>query len=61
MVAMGSVVGGYRIERVLGSRGMGAAYLAADPALPRHLALKVLSAELSCDPDFRIQLRRPLA
>ncbi|WP_085183514.1 serine/threonine-protein kinase PknH/PknJ [Mycobacterium bohemicum] len=58
MLTTGSVVGGYRIERVLGTGGMGAVYLAADPALPRQIALKVLSAELSRDPDFRARFVR---
>jgi serine/threonine-protein kinase len=54
----GSVVCGYRIERVLGAGGMGTVYLAADPNLPRQTALKVLSAELSRDPDFRARFIR---
>lgn len=58
MLAVGSVVAGYRIERVLGTGGMGAVYLAANPILPRHDALKVLSAELSLDPDFRARFTR---
>jgi eukaryotic-like serine/threonine-protein kinase len=58
MLTVGSVVGGYRIERVLGTGGMGAVYLAADPNLPRHIALKVLSAELSRHPDFRARFIR---
>lgn len=58
MLTVGSVVAGYRIEGVLGTGGMGAVYLVADPALPRHDALKVLSAELSRDPDFRARFIR---
>ncbi len=58
MLTAGMVVGGYRIERVLGTGGMGAVYLAAHPTLPRHDALKVLSAELSRDPDFRARFIR---
>jgi serine/threonine-protein kinase len=37
---------------------MGAVYLASDPVLPRQIALKVLSAELSRDPDFRARFIR---
>lgn len=58
MLNVGSVVGGYRIEKLLGSGGMGAVYLAANPTLPRHDALKVLSAELSRDADFRARFIR---
>jgi serine/threonine-protein kinase len=54
----GSLVCGYRIQAVLGTGGMGAVYLAADPGLPRQVALKVLSAELSRDPDFRARFVR---
>ncbi len=54
----GSVVGGYRIERELGVGGMGSVYLAAHPTLPRKDALKVLSRELSRDPDFRTRFTR---
>jgi hypothetical protein len=58
MLTAGSVVSGYRIRRLLGSGGMGAVYLADDPNLPRPTALKVLSAELSRDPDFRARFIR---
>jgi len=54
----GSMVGGYRIERELGAGGMGSVYLAAHPTLPRRDALKVLSRELSRDPDFRTRFTR---
>jgi len=37
---------------------MGAVYLVQDPHLPRHDALKVLSADLSRDPDFRARFVR---
>lgn len=58
MLANGALVCGYRIQAVLGSGGMGTVYLAADPALPRQVALKVLSAELSRDRDFRARFIR---
>jgi serine/threonine-protein kinase len=58
MLGAGSLVAGYRIERVLGVGGMGAVYLAANPTLPRMDALKVLSPELSRDPDFRARFIR---
>lgn len=58
MLAIGSLVCGYRIQAVLGSGGMGSVYFAADPTLPRQIALKVLSAELSRDRDFRARFIR---
>lgn len=40
-------IAGYRIDRVLGTGGMGVVYLARNPILPRWEALKVLSAEVA--------------
>lgn len=54
----GTVISGYRIERELGSGGMGTVYLTANPVLPRRDALKVLSSELSQDPPFRARFLR---
>jgi serine/threonine-protein kinase len=58
VLTAGAMVGGYRIERELGVGGMGSVYLASHPTLPRHDALKVLSRELSRDPDFRTRFTR---
>ncbi|ASL18262.1 transmembrane serine/threonine-protein kinase PknQ (plasmid) [Mycobacterium intracellulare subsp. chimaera] len=57
-LAVGTVIAGYRIENVLGSGGMGTVYLARHPTLPRSDALKILSAELSVDRQFRIRFTR---
>jgi serine/threonine-protein kinase len=46
-------VAGYRIERVLATGATGTVYLAKNPNLPRRDALKVLSADLSQDTQFR--------
>lgn len=54
----GTVVGGYRIQRLLGAGGMGSVYLAKHPSLPRMDALKILSAELSNDHEFRTRFER---
>ncbi|MGI5216977.1 serine/threonine-protein kinase [Nocardia sp. CA-290969] len=56
--APGTVVGGYRIERVLGGGGMGTVYLVAHPRLPRQDALKVLAPEHGADPEFRARFLR---
>jgi serine/threonine protein kinase len=57
-LTIGSVLAGYRLERKLGAGGMGAVYLARNPDLPRYDAVKVLSAELSRDPEFRARFIR---
>ncbi|TDZ83238.1 Serine/threonine-protein kinase PknJ [Mycobacteroides salmoniphilum] len=54
----GSLVSGYRIDRVLGAGGMGTVYLADNPVLPRKDALKVLSAEYSHDGQFRARFQQ---
>ncbi|MEU5406679.1 serine/threonine-protein kinase [Nocardia asteroides] len=54
----GTVFAGYRIERVLGSGGMGTVYVAAHPRLPRRDALKVLAGEFGADPEFRARFVR---
>lgn len=54
----GTIVGGYRIERILGAGGMGSVYLAKHPSLPRMDALKILSPELSRDAEFRARFER---
>jgi ABC-type oligopeptide transport system substrate-binding subunit/class 3 adenylate cyclase/streptogramin lyase/tRNA A-37 threonylcarbamoyl transferase component Bud32 len=52
-VALGSVLAGFRIERLLGSGAMGAVYLAEDVHLKRKVAVKVLARELAQDERFR--------
>src|SRR6202521_3032886 len=46
-VGLGSQVGSYRIESVLGAGGMGTVYRALDTKLNRPVAVKLLSDELA--------------
>ncbi len=43
---------GYRIERLLGRGGMGVLYLAMEPGLERHVALKLIAPEAAADEVF---------
>jgi class 3 adenylate cyclase/ABC-type transport system substrate-binding protein/tRNA A-37 threonylcarbamoyl transferase component Bud32 len=57
-LATGTVVGGYRIEAVLGHGSMGTVYSAHDVGLDRRVALKVLIPELARDERFRERFLR---
>jgi eukaryotic-like serine/threonine-protein kinase len=55
MTPLPSRISHYEIVRVLGQGGMGTVYLAMDPGLRRHVALKVLRADSD---DQRERFRR---
>ncbi|MEU1206771.1 serine/threonine-protein kinase [Nocardia sp. NPDC005825] len=57
-IGPGTIIRGYRIERVLGAGGMGTVYLAKHPELPRWDALKVLSPQYSRDAEYRARFER---
>ncbi len=54
----GQTFAGYTVIRLLGSGAMGEVYLAQHPRLPRQDALKVLSADVSGDADYRARFAR---
>jgi hypothetical protein len=54
----GTVVGEYRVEGIIGRGGMATVYSAQHLELGRRVALKVISGELSADPEFVARFRR---
>jgi len=55
---IGKTLGHYRILDQLGAGGMGEVYRAEDTTLRREVALKVLPAELSADPQSLARFKR---
>ncbi len=51
-LSAGDEFAGYRIERRLGRGGMGMLYLALEPGLDRHVALKLIAPEAAADEVF---------
>ncbi len=58
VLGKGEIVGGYRVEEVIGIGGMSIVYRAEQLSLNRKVALKLLSSDLSEDPAFRERFRR---
>ena len=55
---IGSRIGGYLIQSVLGRGGMSVVYLADDTRLDRRIALKVMAEELAGNASFRTRFVR---
>src|SRR5262249_14467695 len=51
-------IGRYEVERFLGPRDMFMVYLAQDPHVKRHVAIKLLSSQFTADPAFHTRFRR---
>src|SRR5688572_24854569 len=51
MLEIGSVVGEYKIEQLVGEGGMGQVYGAIHPVIGKRAAIKVLRGELCADPE----------
>ena len=54
----GTRLGPYEIQSAIGAGGMGEVYKARDTRLDRTVAVKILPAELSADPDRRTRFER---
>jgi eukaryotic-like serine/threonine-protein kinase len=57
-VVVGTQLGPYRVESLLGVGGMGEVYRAHDTVLGRQVAIKILPADLSDDPERLARFRR---
>lgn len=57
-VVVGTQLGPYRVESLLGVGGMGEVYRAHDTVLGRQVAIKILPADLSADPERLARFRR---
>jgi serine/threonine-protein kinase len=57
-VRIGTSIGGYAVDSLLGRGGMSVVYLAEDPKLGRKVALKIMSEELAENESFRSRFIR---
>ena len=58
MTKAGTQIGAYRVDRLIGSGGMGEVYRAHDTKLGRDVAIKFLPAAVSDDPNCRMRFER---
>jgi len=57
-LSSGARLGPYEIQAAIGAGGMGEVYKARDTRLDRTVAIKILPAELSADPERRVRFER---
>lgn len=57
MVGPGSTIGRFRLERALGQGAMGTVYLAVDPEIERHVAIKVIRLDAGTDDSRREEIQ----
>jgi TolB-like protein/Flp pilus assembly protein TadD/predicted Ser/Thr protein kinase len=57
-LSAGTMLGPYRITRLIGAGGMGEVYAAVDTRLDRTVAIKVLPEHVASDPDRRKRFER---
>ena len=57
-LSSGDQFGDYKIQSMIGQGGMGEVYRATDTTLKRDVALKVLPADISNDPERRARFQR---
>src|SRR5512139_630388 len=57
-LAAGTRLGPYEIQAAIGAGGMGEVYKARDTRLDRSVAIKVLPAQVSADPERRARFER---
>jgi len=57
-LALGDSLGGYRVVSELARGGMAILYLAEQPAMARHVVIKLLSPQLLSDPTFMQRFER---
>ncbi len=58
MIERGTRLGPYEIETPLGAGGMGEVYKGRDTRLDRSVAIKILPAHLSSNPEFKLRFER---